>query len=60
VDWENRLDRLDLNNDLVFDDQIGPEGDVDTNLFLHHWKRLLAHRAESAPVQFIRQDCIVN
>jgi hypothetical protein len=49
---EERPDGFDLNDDLVFDDQIRPEGGVDTNLFIDHRNRLLAHCAESPPTQF--------
>ena len=59
VDRSKRLDGFDFHDDLVFDDPIGPESGVDAHVLIDYRKRLLAHRAETAPAQFIRPDCIV-
>ncbi len=39
-------------------DQIGPESGVDSDVLIDHRNRLLAHRAETPPAQFIRQDSL--
>jgi len=60
VNRGKHLDGFDFDDDLVFDDQIGPESSIDTDVLLDYRNRLLAHRAETPAAQFIRQDGIVN
>jgi hypothetical protein len=60
VDRSDQLDGLDFHDDLFFDDQIGLESGVDSDVLIGYRNRLLAHRRETPAAQFIRQDSLIN
>ena len=56
----HNLDRLDLHDHLILDDQVGPEPGVDPDGSLNHGDRRLAHGAESTLRSFVRQHSLRN
>jgi hypothetical protein len=60
VNRRENLDRFDLDDHPILDDQVGSEPDVDPNRPIDHRDWLLAHRSESTLNKFIGEDCMVN
>jgi len=60
VNRGENLDRLDLDDYLILDNQIGPKPDVDSNGPVDHGDWLLAHRSESTLSKFIGEHGMVN
>ena len=53
VDWGDQLDGFDLDDNLIFDHQMGLESGVDTDILIGHRNRLLAHLPETPAAKFI-------
>ena len=53
VDWGDQLDGFDLDDNLIFDHQMGLESGVDTDILIGHRNRLLAHLKETPAAKFI-------
>ena len=53
VDWGDQLDGFDLDDNLIFDHQMGLESGVDTDILIGHRNRLLAHLPETPAAEFI-------
>jgi len=60
VNRRENLDRFDLDDHPIRNNQVGPEPDVDPNRPIDHRDGLLAHRSESALSQFICQHGMIN
>jgi len=54
------LDRLDLYDHPVLDNQVGPESDIDPNRPVDNRDRLLADRLKSTLGKFISEYSMVN
>jgi hypothetical protein len=60
VNRSENLDRLDLDDYLILDNQVSPESDVNANGPIDHRDWLLAHRSESTLSKFIGKHGVVN
>ena len=60
VNRGNHFDGFDFHDDLVFHDQVSAECDVNADVLLDDWNRLLAHRVQTPAAQLICHDRIVN
>src|SRR5947208_13552890 len=56
----NRFDRLDLNNDLAFYNQVGAEPYFHVDVFPNHRDCLLAYNLQASSSQFMRHHRFVN
>jgi hypothetical protein len=54
------LDRLDLDDNSIFDNQVSPEPDVDPNRSIDYRDCQLAYRSKSAPINFISKHSMVD
>ena len=60
VNRDENLDRLNLDDHLILDNQVSPESDIDPNRPVDNRDWLLAHRPESTLSKFIGEHCLVN
>jgi hypothetical protein len=60
MDQSEQFYGLDFDDDFILDNQICAEPGVDTDVLVDHWDRMLAGYAETAAVEFIRQDGVIN
>ena len=54
------LDRLDLHDRQVLNDQVYPKSHLNVDAVIHQGNRLLTRREQPAVFQFIRQDRFID
>jgi len=60
VNWEKAFYRLDLYNDLIFDDEIKPISTVELHFFINDWQRPLFVDIQAELSQLIRQARLIG
>jgi hypothetical protein len=60
VNLGNSFDRFDLDDHLIFNDQVCPKADIKSHVFVNDRDRLLAFDAKSASFQFSRKYRLIN